>query len=130
MAKKTASKTAKANIGDGDISEQTKKELREVQESIRSAIEKAVNEGAVKLEKALLACETRDCGGGGKEPLPGIRRSIKLVASHHIVDALCRAAESLRDQEVNYLIGVFRKQDLAILEGLAGDKRNGGKAEK
>lgn len=117
---------------DKEPSERTKKELLEVKESIRAGIEKVVSEGAVKLEKALQDGERRDCcsGDGDGELLPGVRRSIKLVTSHHIVDALCKAAESLRDQEIGYVIGVFHSLDKAFVDSLAESERRRGKAEK
>lgn len=97
-------------------SEQTQKELLAAKEFIRSGIEKVINEGADRLEKALVAGEARDCCRGKVGiQLPGDRLSIKLMTSHHIVDALCHAAESMRDQEIVYLIGVFKKQDESLV---------------
>lgn len=120
----------KEKEADKEPSEQTKKELLEVKESIRAGIEKVVSEGAAKLEKALQDGERRDCSGGEDgELLPGVRRSIKLVTSHHIVDALCNAAESLRDQEIEYVIGVFRSQDEAFVDELKKSERRRGKAK-
>lgn len=101
-------------------SEETQKELLEAKEFIRSGIEKVINEGADRLEKALVAGEARDCCGGNADlQPPGVKLTIKLVTSHHIVDALGRAAESLRDQEIEYMIGIFRKQDLELADGAA-----------
>lgn len=123
---------AKKEKGTGkEPSEQTKKELLEVKEFIRAGIEKIVNEGAEKLEKALQDGNRRDCSGGvDGDLLPGVRRSIKLVASHHIVDALCNAAESLRDQEVEYVIGIFSSQDKAFVDELKKSERRRGEAGK
>lgn len=111
-------------------SEQTKKELLEVKEFIRAGIEKVVNEGAEKLEKVLQDGERRDCCSGDGDLLPGVRRSIKLVTSHHIVDAFCKAAESLRDQEIEYVVGIFHAQDKALIDSLAESERRRGKAKK
>lgn len=120
----------KKNETGKEPSEQTKKELLEVNEFIRAGIEKVVNEGAEKLEKALQDGERRDCCSGDEELLPGVRRSIKLVASHHIVDALCKAAESLRDQEIGYVVGIFHAQDKAFVDELKKSERRRGEAGK
>ena len=89
-----------------------------------------MNEGAEKLEKALQDGERRDCSSGDDgDLLPGVRRSIKLVTSHHIVDALCKAAESLRDQEIEYVIKIFHAQDKMFIDGLAESERRRGKAK-
>lgn len=117
-------KKEKERPQDYEPSEKTQKELLEAKEFMRSGLEKVINEGADRLEKALIAGEARDCcGGDANLQLPGVRRSIKLVTSHHIVDALCRAAEIVRDQEIKYLIGVFREQDLKLADDAA--KRSG-----
>lgn len=110
-------------------SEQTKKELLKVKEFIRAGVEKVVNEGAVRLEKALQAGERRDCGSSDDGLLLGAKRSIKLVTSHHIVDALCKAAESLRDQELDYVIGIFHAQDQMFVDSLKEGERRRGEAK-